>query len=31
MGRVIGAIKKRPDASLIDFGAVSKALQGKLS
>jgi uncharacterized protein YqeY len=31
MGRVIGAIKKRPDSSLIDFGAVSKALQGKLS
>ena len=31
MGRVIGTIKKRPDASLIDFGAVSKALQGKLS
>lgn len=30
MGRVIGTIKKRPDASLIDFGAVSKALQGKL-
>lgn len=31
MGRVIGLIKKRPDASLIDFGAVSKALQGKLN
>ena len=31
MGRVIGTIKKRPDASLIDFGAVSKALQGKLA
>ena len=31
MGRVIGFIKKRPDASLIDFGAVSKVLQGKLS
>ena len=31
MGKVIGLIKKRPDASLIDFGAVSKALQGKLT
>ena len=31
MGRVIGMIKKRPDASLIDFGAVSKVLQGKLA
>lgn len=31
MGRVIGTIKKRPDASLIDFGAVSKVLQGKLA
>ena len=31
MGRVIGLIKKRPDASLIDFGAVSRALQGKLT
>jgi len=30
MGRVIGLIKRRPDASLIDFGAVSKVLQGKL-
>ena len=29
MGRVIGTIKKRPDASLIDFGTVSKALQAQ--
>ena len=31
MGKVIGLIKKRPDAALIEFGAVSKALQGKLT
>ncbi|MEZ5278212.1 MAG: GatB/YqeY domain-containing protein [Opitutaceae bacterium] len=31
MGRVIGAIKKHPDAALIDFGEVSKALQGRLA
>jgi uncharacterized protein len=30
MGKVIGALKKRPDASLIDFGAVSKLVQAKL-
>jgi uncharacterized protein len=30
MGKVIGALKKRPEASLIDFGAVSKAVQAKL-
>ncbi len=30
MGRVIGIIKKRPEATLIDFGAVSKTLQAKL-
>ena len=31
MGRVIGAIKKHPDAALIDFAEVSKALQGRLA
>ena len=31
MGRVIGLIKKRPDAALIDFGEASKVLQGRLS
>ena len=31
MGRVIGAIKKHPEAALIDFGEVSKALQGRLA
>jgi uncharacterized protein YqeY len=30
MGKVIGALKKRPEAALIDFGAVSKWLQAKL-
>src|SRR5688500_9876277 len=29
MGKVIGALKKRPEAPLIDFGAVSKAVQAK--
>ncbi|MCF3650221.1 GatB/YqeY domain-containing protein [Synoicihabitans lomoniglobus] len=31
MGKVIGALKKRPDAGLIDFGAASKLIQGKLA
>lgn len=30
MGKVIGALKKRPEAGLIDFGAASKAVQAKL-
>lgn len=30
MGRVIGVLKKHPDAGLIDFGAVSKIVQAKL-
>jgi hypothetical protein len=30
MGKVIGALKKRPEAALIDFAAVSKAVQAKL-
>ena len=30
MGKVIGALKQRPDAALIDFGAVSKLVQAKL-
>jgi uncharacterized protein len=30
MGKVIGALKKHPDAALIDFGAVSKLVQAKL-
>ena len=30
MGKVIGALKKHPDAGLIDFGAVSKLVQTKL-
>jgi uncharacterized protein YqeY len=30
MGKVIGALKQRPEASLIDFGAVSKLVQAKL-
>ena len=30
MGKVIGALKQRPEASLIDFGAVSKMVQAKL-
>jgi uncharacterized protein YqeY len=30
MGKVIAALKQRPDASLFDFGAVSKIVQAKL-
>jgi hypothetical protein len=30
MGKVIGALKKGPDAALIDFGVVSKLVQAKL-
>jgi len=30
MGRVIGALKKHPDAGLIDFASVSKLVQAKL-
>lgn len=30
MGRVIGALKKHPDAGLLDFAAVSKLIQAKL-
>jgi uncharacterized protein len=30
MGKVIGALKKHPDAALIDFGAASKAVQARL-
>jgi hypothetical protein len=30
MGKVIGALKKRPEAALIDFGAASKLVQAKL-
>ncbi len=30
MGKVIGALKKHPDAALIDFSAVSKLVQAKL-
>ena len=30
MGKVIGALKKRPDAGLIDFGAISKIVQSRL-
>ncbi len=30
MGKVIGVLKKHPDAALIDFGAVSKMVQAKL-
>lgn len=30
MGKVIGVLKKRPEASLIDFGSVSKLVQAKL-
>lgn len=30
MGKVIGALKQRPEAPLIDFGAVSKLIQSKL-
>lgn len=31
MGKVIGALKQRPEAALIDFGAVSKLVQSKLA
>ena len=30
MGKVIGALKQLPEASLIDFGVVSKLIQSKL-
>lgn len=30
MGKVIGVLKKHPEAALIDFGAVSKLVQAKL-
>lgn len=30
MGKVIAALKKLPEAALIDFGAVSKVIQAKL-
>jgi hypothetical protein len=30
MGKVIGALKKKPEAGLLDFAAVSKAVQAKL-
>jgi uncharacterized protein len=30
MGRVIGAMKQRPEAARIDFGAVSRRVQAKL-
>ncbi len=30
MGKVMGALKKHPEAGLIDFGAVSKLLQTRL-
>jgi uncharacterized protein YqeY len=30
MGKVIGALKQRPEAPLIDFGVVSKMIQAKL-
>jgi len=30
MGKVIGWLKQRPEAALIDFGAVSKSIQAKL-
>ncbi|HVZ64921.1 MAG TPA: GatB/YqeY domain-containing protein [Lacunisphaera sp.] len=31
MGRVLGALKQRPEAALIDFAAASKLVQAKLS
>jgi len=31
MGKVIGALKKLPEADLIDFGSASKLIQSKLS
>jgi len=30
MGKVIGALKQRPEAALIDFGVASKLIQAKL-
>jgi hypothetical protein len=30
MGKVMGALKQRPEAALIDFGAASKIIQAKL-
>lgn len=30
MGKVIGALKKKPEAPLMDFGSVSKLVQSKL-
>lgn len=30
MGKVMGALKKHPQAGLIDFGAISKLIQAKL-
>ncbi len=30
MGKVIAALKQRPEAALLDFGAVSKIIQAKL-
>ena len=30
MGKVIGALKQRPEAALIDFGAASRLIQAKL-
>ena len=30
MGKVIGALKQRPEAALVDFGAASKLIQAKL-
>jgi hypothetical protein len=30
MGKVIGALKQRPEAALIDFGTASKLIQAKL-
>jgi uncharacterized protein YqeY len=31
MGKVVGALKQRPEAGIIDFGAASKLIQGKLN
>jgi hypothetical protein len=31
MGKLIGALKQHPEAALIDFGAVSKIAQSKLT
>lgn len=31
MGKVMGALKQRPEAGLIDFGAASKVIQSKLT